>query len=84
MLDVIFCEYCGRIVFGDYIDRGMFFCNPTCAIKQAEEQFKKDDEKKVDYLLSLITTFECKSCGWIGLKEEMYKSLCPKCGYKML
>jgi hypothetical protein len=48
MLDVIFCEYCGRIVFGDYIDRGMFFCNPTCATKQAEEQFKKEFIKNDD------------------------------------
>ena len=30
------CEYCDKKTNGTYIDRAMFFCNPTCARKQAE------------------------------------------------
>jgi len=34
------CRYreCSRMIDGTYVDRGMTFCNPTCARKEAEGQ----------------------------------------------
>jgi hypothetical protein len=47
MIDCLFCEYCGLVVDGSYIDRRMFFCNPTCAMKQAEKQQLKDELRDI-------------------------------------
>ena len=39
------CEYCHKEVDGTYVDRAMTFCNPTCAMKQAEEKWEKAHKK---------------------------------------
>jgi hypothetical protein len=44
-----FCGYCNKVLINpDYIDRGMWFCDPTCAMKQAEAKFKEEFEKLDD------------------------------------
>jgi hypothetical protein len=34
------CENCGKEIDGTYVDRGMFFCNPSCAKEEAEKKAK--------------------------------------------
>ena len=47
MIEYIFvCEYCGKLIDGSYVDRQMMFCNPTCALKQAEEKFKNYNSRR--------------------------------------
>lgn len=42
------CEFCGKETDGSYIDRGMHFCNPSCALEQAKEKLKKHEIQKWD------------------------------------